>query len=182
MSHGRWSAEEHKAFLTGLRDYGREWKKVANAIKSRTSAQIRSHAQKYFAKLAKDRGSNRGEIGIFTKASLKQALEGAMHSLAKKRIFLEDGFMEPSPVELYAPWISAQKDSVVEVCPTAPIATCPVYSTSRTISKSNYSVSKKKSRCYISSRSSQFVAAVPKTNIPYFLPVANRKRLKTSID
>ena len=182
MSHGRWSAEEHKAFLTGLRDYGREWKKVANAIKSRTSAQIRSHAQKYFAKLAKDRGSNRGDIGIFTKVSLKQALEGAMHSLAKKRIFIEDEYVEPRTLEVYAPWISAQKCSLVEVCPTAPIATCPIYSISRTISKSNYSVSKQTSQCYVSSRSSQFVAAVPKTNIAHFLPVVNRKRLKTSID
>jgi hypothetical protein len=33
--------------------YGREWKRVAADIKTRTSAQIRSHAQKYFAKLAK---------------------------------------------------------------------------------------------------------------------------------
>ena len=51
---GRWTAEEHSAFLVGLRAYGREWKKVAQQIKTRTSAQIRSHAQKYFAKLAKD--------------------------------------------------------------------------------------------------------------------------------
>lgn len=35
--------------------YGREWKRVAADIKTRTSAQIRSHAQKYFAKLAKSR-------------------------------------------------------------------------------------------------------------------------------
>ena len=39
----------------GLRMYGREWKRVAADIKTRTSAQIRSHAQKYFAKLAKSR-------------------------------------------------------------------------------------------------------------------------------
>ena len=53
-SSGRWSREEHKAFLEGLKIYGREWKKVAHNIPTRTSAQIRSHAQKYFAKLARD--------------------------------------------------------------------------------------------------------------------------------
>lgn len=53
---GRWTAEEHEAFLRGLRVYGREWKRVAADIKTRSSAQIRSHAQKYFAKLAKARG------------------------------------------------------------------------------------------------------------------------------
>lgn len=51
---GRWTREEHEAFLKGLAIYGREWKKVAKSIPTRTSAQIRSHAQKYFAKLSKD--------------------------------------------------------------------------------------------------------------------------------
>lgn len=51
---GRWTAEEHQKFLTALDLYGREWRKVAEHIQSRTSAQIRSHAQKYFAKLKKE--------------------------------------------------------------------------------------------------------------------------------
>ena len=54
VSFGRWTKEEHQAFLQGLKVYGREWKKVAQNIPTRSSAQIRSHAQKYFAKLAKD--------------------------------------------------------------------------------------------------------------------------------
>ena len=51
---GRWTREEHEQFLDGLKVYGREWKKVAQRIPTRTSAQIRSHAQKYFAKLARE--------------------------------------------------------------------------------------------------------------------------------
>ena len=51
---GRWTPEEHQAFLEGLKIYGREWKKVADQIPTRTSAQIRSHAQKYFAKIERD--------------------------------------------------------------------------------------------------------------------------------
>ncbi|ETV94789.1 hypothetical protein H310_11744 [Aphanomyces invadans] len=54
INGGRWTDEEHESFLAGLQEHGREWKKVAAKIKTRTSAQIRSHAQKYFAKLAKD--------------------------------------------------------------------------------------------------------------------------------
>jgi SHAQKYF class myb-like DNA-binding protein len=50
---GRWSDSEHKAFLIGLSRYGREWKRVAQDIPTRTSAQVRSHAQKYFAKISK---------------------------------------------------------------------------------------------------------------------------------
>lgn len=53
-SSGRWTNAEHVAFLAGLKIHGREWKKVAQNIPTRTSAQIRSHAQKYFAKLARD--------------------------------------------------------------------------------------------------------------------------------
>ena len=51
---GRWTRDEHEAFLQGLQVYGREWKKVAQNIPTRTSSQIRSHAQKYFAKLARE--------------------------------------------------------------------------------------------------------------------------------
>lgn len=50
---GRWTAAEHNAFLRGLKIFGREWKKVVTCIPTRTSAQIRSHAQKYFAKQSK---------------------------------------------------------------------------------------------------------------------------------
>lgn len=50
---GRWTVPEHEAFLRGLSLYGREWKRVAADIPTRTSAQVRSHAQKYFAKIAK---------------------------------------------------------------------------------------------------------------------------------
>lgn len=51
---GRWTRQEHEAFLVGLKEYGREWKKVAYKIPTRSSAQIRSHAQKYFAKITRD--------------------------------------------------------------------------------------------------------------------------------
>jgi len=49
--NGRWTEAEHQAFLAGLAAYGREWKRVAMHIPTRTSAQVRSHAQKYFCKL-----------------------------------------------------------------------------------------------------------------------------------
>ena len=35
--------------------YGKGWKKIAGLIKTRTVVQIRTHAQKYFLKLAKAR-------------------------------------------------------------------------------------------------------------------------------
>jgi SHAQKYF class myb-like DNA-binding protein len=50
---GRWTKEEHEAFLSALQQYGKEWKKVAAKVKTRTVVQTRTHAQKYFQKLSK---------------------------------------------------------------------------------------------------------------------------------
>jgi SHAQKYF class myb-like DNA-binding protein len=50
---GRWTVQEHEAFVRGLALYGREWKRVALDIPTRTSAQVRSHAQKYLTKMEK---------------------------------------------------------------------------------------------------------------------------------
>ena len=61
---GRWTAEEHRLFLQGLEQHGKGWKKIASLIKSRTVVQIRTHAQKYFQKLAKARQN--GEEGDIT--------------------------------------------------------------------------------------------------------------------
>jgi SHAQKYF class myb-like DNA-binding protein len=69
---GRWTREEHEAFLQGLRRYGKEWKKVAALVKTRTVVQTRTHAQKYFQKLQKV-GDGRDDVPM-----------GVMSSAAKK--------------------------------------------------------------------------------------------------
>jgi SHAQKYF class myb-like DNA-binding protein len=57
-TNGRWTPLEHQAFLLGMAVHGREWKKVAEKIPTRTSAQVRSHAQKYFAKVERQQQIN----------------------------------------------------------------------------------------------------------------------------
>jgi SHAQKYF class myb-like DNA-binding protein len=52
--HGRWTIEEHQLFLEGINKFGREWDKVQSVVKTRSLAQIRSHAQKYFLKVSKN--------------------------------------------------------------------------------------------------------------------------------
>jgi len=59
---GRWTKEEHTAFLQGLKMYGKEWKKVAAKVRTRTVVQTRTHAQKYFQKLQKAVES--GEVDV----------------------------------------------------------------------------------------------------------------------
>ncbi|CAM9162818.1 unnamed protein product, partial [Ectocarpus fasciculatus] len=50
---GRWTKEEHELFLQALKKYGKEWKKVASMVRTRTVVQTRTHAQKYFQKVQK---------------------------------------------------------------------------------------------------------------------------------
>ena len=50
---GRWTDEEHSKFLEALQLFGKNWNKVHRHVGTRTSAQTRSHAQKYFNKLQK---------------------------------------------------------------------------------------------------------------------------------
>jgi SHAQKYF class myb-like DNA-binding protein len=78
---GRWTAEEHRLFLQGLEQHGKGWKKIASLIKSRTVVQIRTHAQKYFQKLAKARQngeegdvSMEGRVGVTSVTAVAAAV------------------------------------------------------------------------------------------------------------
>jgi MYB-related transcription factor LHY len=48
---GRWSKEENDKFLEGIILYGTNWKKIKALVKTRTSIQICSHAQKFFSRM-----------------------------------------------------------------------------------------------------------------------------------
>lgn len=55
LETGRWSSAEHSRFLNGLELYGRrKWQKIAELVGTRTTVQVRSHAQKYFKKIRKE--------------------------------------------------------------------------------------------------------------------------------
>mmetsp|Transcript_5719 Transcript_5719/g.8841 ORF Transcript_5719/g.8841 Transcript_5719/m.8841 type:complete len:721 (+) Transcript_5719:386-2548(+) len=73
---GRWTAEEHRLFLQGLEQHGKGWKKIASLIKSRTVVQIRTHAQKYFQKLAKARQNGEQVGGVMDGAGAGVAVAG----------------------------------------------------------------------------------------------------------
>ena len=48
---GRWDETEHFKFVEALNKYGNDWKEVQEHVGSRSSSQVRSHAQKFFLKL-----------------------------------------------------------------------------------------------------------------------------------
>lgn len=55
LDRGRWKPEEHELFLKGLELHGRDWKKIEALVGTRTGPQIRSHAQKYFNRINKEK-------------------------------------------------------------------------------------------------------------------------------
>eukprot|EP00622_Pseudochattonella_farcimen_P006246 FR742024.1.p2 GENE.FR742024.1~~FR742024.1.p2 ORF type:complete len:170 (+),score=11.88 FR742024.1:64-510(+) len=52
---GRWLPEEHALFIKGKAIHGRSWTKVAEVVGTRTTVQVRSHAQKYEIKCQRER-------------------------------------------------------------------------------------------------------------------------------
>ena len=54
-SCGRWKEDEHKRFIEAIIKYGNDWKQVQKYVKTRSSTQARSHAQKFFVKIKKSK-------------------------------------------------------------------------------------------------------------------------------
>ena len=91
-NNGRWKKEEHALFLEALNQYDKNWQKISSHVKTRTAVQSRTHAQKYYQKLAKveakgDKKTGRKGTGeVKTKVSTVGTLEtkGAASGGAKK--------------------------------------------------------------------------------------------------
>ena len=85
-SQGRWTDEEHEKFLEGMRLFGKDWRRIEEYIATRSCAQIRSHAQKYFNRLQRDlaKGIKRPDADEATillgKKKRKHSAEGSKRS------------------------------------------------------------------------------------------------------
>ncbi|KAK6153231.1 hypothetical protein DH2020_012870 [Rehmannia glutinosa] len=50
----RWTEDEHQKFVEALKLYGRAWRQIEEHVGTKSAIQIRSHAQKFFAKVMRD--------------------------------------------------------------------------------------------------------------------------------
>lgn len=105
VQSGRWTDAEHELFLNGLAVYGREWKKVAVHIPTRTSTQCRSHAQKFFSKIELD--------GL-----QPQQEKQSQHPVAEQqRSVRNEGQPQPA-IENQSPIVKEQKEHTISIEPT----------------------------------------------------------------
>ena len=51
INEGRWGENEHLRFLDAIYNYGTQWRQVQRYVSTRSSRQVRSHAQKFYLKL-----------------------------------------------------------------------------------------------------------------------------------
>ncbi|CAD8107696.1 unnamed protein product [Paramecium sonneborni] len=72
---GRWTKDEHQRFVEALSIHGKNWKKVEEYVNTRSGAQIRSHAQKFFNRLEKE--FNKQFNGLKS-SEIKQIFENKM--------------------------------------------------------------------------------------------------------
>ena len=50
-----WTEEEHKAFVDAIQKHGRDWSRVTEIVGSKTVQQVRSHAQKHFKRIQREK-------------------------------------------------------------------------------------------------------------------------------
>ena len=72
LNEGRWSYEEHIKFIEALVKFGKNWKDVQKYVGTRTTAQARSHAQKFLLKLKMFKTNN--SAFDFTNSNIKNLL------------------------------------------------------------------------------------------------------------
>lgn len=88
---GRWTEQEHMAFLEGLEKHGKQWKTIAGMIGTRTVVQVRTHAQKYFQKIERKsqaQGGSSGSVGVDVKPTSqlkRKSLPGTLPSNTRKK-------------------------------------------------------------------------------------------------
>lgn len=58
VGKGAWTEEEHNRFVEALRLYGKDWPAIAAYVQTRSSIQVKSHAQKFLKTLSKSEDPN----------------------------------------------------------------------------------------------------------------------------
>lgn len=98
---GRWNKEEHEKFIHAIKTFGKNWKDVEKHIESRTGAQIRSHAQKFFNRIIKKYNIEKHKVIDFVRLNYNASTDSCIQSPKRKRRVVEgeDGSPEALPAK-----------------------------------------------------------------------------------
>ena len=92
---GRWTTSEHLKFVEGslhfskplgLQKYGKKWRYMQKDLPTRTSSQIRTHAQKFFIRLKAKIGGDDDELLEYVQGKPAQYFVSGSHKFAKLTI------------------------------------------------------------------------------------------------
>jgi len=79
LNRGRWTRNECKLFEEGLKNFGRNWKKMEAFVGTRSGTQIRSHAQKYFLREKDKTESQESDLTFAPTLSLYQKTQNCIN-------------------------------------------------------------------------------------------------------
>lgn len=91
---GRWSKDEKKAFVEGLEAFGTAWPAIKKFVKTRSGAQIRSHAQKYFRKQRKKMLEELGKQNLLAGKKFLVTKEYRNKDFMKKLTPIQEEFID----------------------------------------------------------------------------------------
>ena len=74
QNKGKWTQAEHETFLKGFEIYGNNWNMISTMVTTRTSTQIKTHAQKYHASLSSDARARISENNVEAQRKHRESL------------------------------------------------------------------------------------------------------------
>jgi len=98
-SAGRWTKEEHQRFVEAIQKYGKNWKLVEDHVATRSGAQIRSHAQKFFNRLEREYNTKLDTSNLQGSQQIKESLRKISESSTSPSISLINEGIEEMKIE-----------------------------------------------------------------------------------
>jgi len=118
-----WTDEEHQLFLEALNIYGsKDVKAIANHVGTRNATQVRTHAQKYFLRLKREKQRSESKKKLVdTEQEQCDAFLSAVRATAfeenyeRKAQLIHEQYMQDTPLETIKSWLFVHFKTVEKI-------------------------------------------------------------------